>query len=49
MGHVPSTILGKLFINYCNSLYGIVLSNVSNKMFDKMCIAWRKAVRKKFI
>ena len=46
MGHVPSTILGKLFISYCNSLYGIVLSNVSNKMFDKMCIAWRKAVRK---
>ena len=46
MGHVPSTILGKLYISYCNSLYGIVLSNLSNKMFDKMCIAWRKSVTK---
>ena len=46
MGHVPSTMLGKLFISYCNSLYGIVLRYLSNKMFDKMSIAWRKAVRK---
>ena len=45
-GAVPSTILCRLFQSYCTSLYGIVLCKYSSCEFVRLCVAWRKAVRR---
>ena len=45
-GAVPSTILCRLFQSYCTSLYGIVLCKYSSCEFARLCVAWRKAVRR---
>jgi hypothetical protein len=45
-GNVPSKLLCKLFESYCLSLYGVVLCNFSSPSFERLCIAWRKCVRR---
>ena len=45
-GNVSSSVLCKLFVQYCSSLYGIVLCNLSSSSVQKLCVAWRKSVRR---
>ena len=45
-GFIQSDILGKLFIQYCSSLYGVCLINLTSYQFDRLCVAWRQALRR---
>ena len=45
-GTVSSSILCKLFVQYCCSLYGVVLCNLTSSSVNKLCVAWRKSVRR---
>ena len=45
LGDVPSTILCRLFQSCCTSFY-IVLCKFSSCEFVRLCVAWRKAVRR---
>ena len=45
-GNVSSCILLKLFNQYCSSLYGIALCDITSKQFKMMQVLWRKAMRR---
>ena len=45
-GHVYSFLKCKLFKQYCCSFYGAPLWNLNSSAADKICIAWRRALRK---
>ena len=45
-GFIQSDILDKLFIQYCSSLYGVCLINLTSYQFDRLCVAWRQASRR---
>ena len=45
-GTVSSSVLLKLFIQFCCNFYGITLCNVQSKVFDQFCTLWRKSVRR---
>ena len=46
LGSVSSCILGKLFITFFCSFYGIALCDVRSKSFKHLHILWRKAIRR---
>ena len=45
-GFLPSSIIQKLFSNYCCSFYGSQIWEVSAKAIPKLCTTWNKAIRK---
>lgn len=45
-GSAPSSILSKLFKQYCTSFYGIVLCDMRSMAYNGFCVTWRKAVRR---
>lgn len=45
-GSISLSILCKLFAQYCSNLYGIVLCNLTSVSVQKLCVAWRKSVRR---
>lgn len=48
LGNVPSTILYRLFHQYCCSFYGVILCNIRSESFEELCTAYRKIIRKVF-
>ena len=44
-GKLHTFVKLKLFKQYCCDYYGSVLWSHKSKYFDKLCVAWRKAVR----
>ena len=46
LGSISSNVLGKLFTNYCCSLYGVTLCNLRSAALLHLNVAWRKAVRR---
>jgi len=36
----------RLMVNYCNSLFGCILWNITNPAVEPMCTAWRTGVRR---
>ena len=45
-GHLCSSVLKRLFSQYCGSFYGILLCNFQSKDVNQIHIAWRKAIRR---
>ena len=45
-GFLQSSLLFQLFLNYCCSLYGVVLCNIYTKSTENLKVAWRKAIRR---
>lgn len=45
-GKVQSKILLKLFNQYCSSIYGIVLCDLTSRNINSLCVAWRKSVKR---
>ena len=45
-GTVSSSVLLKLFNQFCCCFYGITLCNIQSKVFDQFCTLWRKSVRR---
>ena len=48
LNDVSSAVKGKLFKQYCTSLYGVVVCDVAYQNLDKLSIVWRKAIRRMF-
>ena len=45
-GTVSSFILSSIFNQYCSNLYGIALCDVRSKMYERVKVLWRKAIRR---
>ena len=45
-GKINSSTLLKLFTHYCNSLYGICLSDLSSRIMERVYICWRKCLKR---
>jgi hypothetical protein len=45
-GCISSNVLQMLFMQYCSSLYGIALCDITAKSFENVEIAWRKSIRR---
>ena len=45
---LSSHVKGSLFQQYCTSLYGVLFSQLYHVEFNKLCINWRKAMRRLF-
>ena len=45
-GHVNSTVLCKIFQQYCCSLYGVLLCSLDGRYVNDLFTEWRKAVRR---